>query len=44
VVTFPPEIAPTLMEAVRAQEAREAEALTMIREGRYDGRYGKVAV
>jgi RraA family protein len=43
VVTFPPEIAATLIEAVRAQEAREAEALTMIREGRYDGRYGKVA-
>lgn len=43
IVTFPPDIAPTLLEAVRAQEAREAEVLEMIRAGRYDGRYGKVA-
>lgn len=42
VVTFPPNIAPSLIEAVRAQERREAEVLQMIREGRYDGRYGKV--
>ena len=43
VVTFPPAIAPALIEAVRAQERREAEALKMIRDGRYDGRYGKPA-
>jgi RraA family protein len=42
VVTFPASIAPSLLEAVRAQEQREAEVLQMIREGRYDGRYGKV--
>jgi RraA family protein len=42
VVTFPPALAPALIEAVRAQEAREAEVLEMIRAGRYDGRYGKV--
>ncbi|MDP4021688.1 RraA family protein [Methylobacterium sp. NEAU 140] len=41
VVTFPPALAPTLIEAVRAQDAREAEALRMIREGRYDGRYAR---
>jgi regulator of RNase E activity RraA len=41
VVTFPPSVAPSLIEAVRAQEARETEVLKMIREGRYDGRYGK---
>ncbi|MFE1602163.1 RraA family protein [Methylobacterium sp. ID0610] len=43
VVTFPPGIAPGLIAAVRAQEAREAEVLRMIREGRYDGRYAKPA-
>ena len=43
VITFPPSIAPSLIEAVRAQEARETEVLKMIREGRYDGRYGKPA-
>ncbi|SFS92822.1 RraA family protein [Methylobacterium sp. yr668] len=42
VVSFPPAQAGALIEAVRAQEAREAEVLQMIREGRYDGRYGKV--
>jgi RraA family protein len=42
VVTFPPSIALTLIEAVRAQDTREAEVLQMIREGRYDGRYGKI--
>jgi regulator of RNase E activity RraA len=42
VVTFPASIAPSLIEAVRAQDRREAEVLQMIREGRYDGRYGKV--
>lgn len=43
VVTFPPGVAPALIEAVRAQGVREAETLAMIREGRYDGRYGRVA-
>lgn len=43
VVTFSPAIASTLIEAVRAQDRREAEVLKMIREGRYDGRYGKVS-
>ena len=43
VVTFPPSIAPSLIEAVRAQQVRETEILKMIREGRYDGRYGKPA-
>jgi RraA family protein len=43
VVTFPASIAPSLIEAVRAQDKREAEVLQMIREGRYDGRYGKVS-
>ena len=43
VVTFPPAIAPALIEAVRAQEERETEVLKMIRDGRYDGRYGKPA-
>lgn len=43
VVTFSPEIAPRLIDAVRAQEAREAEVMRMIREGRYDGRYGKTS-
>ena len=43
VVTFPPSIALSLIEAVRAQQVRETEILKMIREGRYDGRYGKPA-
>jgi len=43
VVTFPPRIAPTLIEAVRAQAVREAEVLTLIRSGRYDGRYARPA-
>jgi RraA family protein len=43
IVTFPPTIAPRLIEAVRAQEAREAEVLQLIRAGKYDGRYGKVS-
>jgi len=42
VVTFPPDIATALLEAVRAQDAREAEVLEMIRGGCYDGRYGAV--
>ena len=43
IVTFPPALAAAVLEAARAQEAREAEVLRMIRAGRYDGRYGKVA-
>lgn len=43
IVTFPPAVAWVVIEAARAQEAREAEVLQMIREGRYDGRYGKPA-
>lgn len=43
VVTFSPALAPSLIEAVRAQEQREAEVMQMIRDGRYDGRYGKVS-
>jgi len=43
IVTFPPDIAPALIDAVRAQEAREAEILQMIRDGKYDGRYGRAA-
>jgi hypothetical protein len=42
-VTFPPGVAPTLLEAVRAQAAREAEVLALIRAGQYDGRYARVA-
>jgi hypothetical protein len=37
VVTFAPEVAPALLEAVRAQEAAEADVLESIRTGRYDG-------
>ena len=43
VVAFPQAIAAELLEAVRAQEAREAETLLSIREGRYKGSYGKPA-
>ncbi|MCJ2092487.1 RraA family protein [Methylobacterium sp. J-072] len=43
VVTFPPALAPSLIEAVRAQAAREAEVLALIRAGRYDGRYAREA-
>ena len=43
IVTFPPDIAPALIEAVRVQEAKEAEILQMIRDGKYDGRYGRAA-
>ena len=43
IVTFPPDIAPALIEAVRTQEAREAEIMRMIRDGKYDGRYGRTA-
>jgi RraA family protein len=41
VVSFPSSIAPTLLEAVRAQIAREEETIISIREGRYQGSYGK---
>jgi RraA family protein len=41
VVSFPASIAPTLIEAVRAQMKREEETLIAIREGRYQGAYGK---
>ncbi|CAA2155993.1 4-hydroxy-4-methyl-2-oxoglutarate aldolase/4-carboxy-4-hydroxy-2-oxoadipate aldolase [Methylobacterium brachiatum] len=43
VVTFPPALAPGLIEAVRAQVARENEVLAQIRAGRYDGRYAREA-
>jgi regulator of RNase E activity RraA len=41
VVSFPAAIAPSLLEAVRAQTAREEQTLIAIREGRYQGSYGK---
>jgi len=41
VVSFPAAGADSLLEAVRAQMKREAETLTAIREGRYQGSYGK---
>jgi RraA family protein len=41
VVSFPQSIAPTLLEAVQAQIAREAATLADIRAGRYQGSYGK---
>jgi RraA family protein len=41
IVTFPPALAPSLLEAVRAQEARESEILRSIRAGTYDGDYGR---
>ena len=41
VVSFPAAIAPSLLEAVRAQTKREEETLIAIREGRYQGSYGK---
>jgi RraA family protein len=41
VVAFPQEIATELLSAVRAQEAKEAEILKSIREGRYTGAYAK---
>jgi RraA family protein len=43
VVTFPPDLAPALIQALRAQEAHEAEVLRSIREGRYLGAYGRPA-
>jgi RraA family protein len=41
VVSFPAANAASLLEAVRAQVAREEETLKAIREGRYQGSYGK---
>lgn len=41
VVSFPAASAATLLETVRAQVAREEETLKAIREGRYQGSYGK---
>lgn len=41
VVAFSQSIAPTLLEAVKAQIAREEDTLVAIREGRYQGNYGK---
>lgn len=41
VVSFPAATATSLLEAVQAQVAREEEALKAIREGRYQGSYGK---
>jgi len=41
VVAFPQGIATELLSAVRAQEAKEAEILKSIREGRYTGAYAK---
>lgn len=41
VVSFPAGGAPALLEAVRVQIKREEETLKAIREGRYQGSYGK---
>jgi regulator of RNase E activity RraA len=41
VVSFPAAGAAALLEAVRAQVAREEETKKAIREGRYQGSYGK---
>src|SRR5689334_109099 len=41
VVSFPAATAATLLEAVRAQISREEQILISIREGRYQGSYGK---
>ena len=41
VVAFSPAIAPALLEAVQAQIKREADTIIAIREGRYQGSYGK---
>jgi hypothetical protein len=40
-VSFPASTAVGLLEAVRAQIAREEDTLLAIREGRYQGSYGK---
>jgi RraA family protein len=41
VVSFPQAIAAELLEKVKAQIQREADTMTAIREGRYQGSYGK---
>jgi regulator of RNase E activity RraA len=41
VVSFSQAAAPALLEAVKAQIAREEATLVSIREGRYQGSYGK---
>ena len=41
VVAFSQSIAPELLKGVKAQIAREADTLVAIREGRYQGSYGK---
>ncbi len=41
VVAFSQAVAPDLLEAVHAQMAREADTITAIREGRYQGSYAK---
>jgi RraA family protein len=41
VVSFSPSAAPALLELVKAQIAREEATLLSIREGRYQGSYGK---
>ena len=43
VVAFPQAIAADLLQAVRAQEAREEEILRSIRNGTYTGAYGKTS-
>ena len=43
IVSFPQHCAESLLEAVRQQETREADTMKLVREGRYDGRYGKTA-
>jgi hypothetical protein len=40
-VSFPASVAATLIEAVRAQIAREEQTIVSIREGRYQGSYAK---
>jgi len=41
VVSFPQSVAENLLKAVKTQIKREADTLTAIREGRYQGGYGK---
>ncbi|HZD88825.1 MAG TPA: RraA family protein [Pseudolabrys sp.] len=41
IVSFPQSIALDLLEKVKAQIQREADTMTAIREGRYQGSYGK---
>ena len=41
VVAFPPSIATDLLQAVQAQIEREEQTLQAIREGRYQGSYGR---